>query len=65
MRHYELPTFPRAIKFCVVNPEVIFVVLVQISRTPKKMPLPMLPPRVVVQLPIIQSQEYPARTLGH
>ena len=64
MRHYELPTFPRAIKYCVVNPEVIFVVLVQISRTPKKKPLPMLPPRVVVRRPIIQSQEYPNRTSG-
>ena len=64
MRHYELPTFPRAITFCVVNPEVIFVVLVQISRTPKKKPLPMLPPRVVVRLLIIQSQEYPTLTQG-
>ena len=65
VHHGSMPTFQPAIKSFVVNPEVIFVVLVQISRTPKKMPLPMLPPRVVVRLPIIQSQEYPNRTAGH
>jgi hypothetical protein len=65
VHHLEMPTFQRAIKFCVVNPEVIFVVLVQISMTLKKKPLPMLSPRVVVRLPIIRSQEYPTRTAGH
>ena len=60
-----MPTFPRAIESFVVTPEVFFVVLVQISLTPKKKPLPILPARVVVRLPIIRSQEYPTRTAGH
>ena len=60
----SLPTFQRGVPFCVVNPEVIFVVPVQISLTTKKGPLPMLPPRVVVRLPSIQSTGYPLMTAG-
>jgi len=54
VRRLELPTFQRAIKSFVVNPEVIFVVRVQIIPMQLKKLMPLLPLQVVAPLLIIQ-----------
>jgi len=55
VRRLELPTFQRATKSFVVNPEVIFVVRVQIILKKNKKTMPLLSLQVVAPLPIIQS----------
>jgi len=55
VRRLELPTFQRAIKSFVVNPEVIFVVRAQIIPMQQKKLMPLLSLQVVAPLPIIQS----------
>jgi hypothetical protein len=55
VHHGSLPIFQRGVTFCVVNLELIFVVLVQIIPMQQKKPVLVLPHRGVVPLPIIQS----------
>ena len=55
VRRLELPTFQRATKSFVANPEVIFVVRVQIIPMKLKKLMPLLPLQVVAPLLIIQS----------
>ena len=54
VRHGSTPTFQRAIKSFVVNPEVIFVVRAQIIPMQLKKLMPLLPLQVVAPLLIIQ-----------
>ena len=54
VRRLELPTFQRATKSFVVNPEIIFVVRVQIIPMQLKKLVPLLPLQVVAPLLIIQ-----------
>ena len=56
VRRLELPIFQPATKSFVVNPEVIFVVRVQIILKKNKKTMQLLSPQVVVQLQIILSQ---------
>jgi hypothetical protein len=56
VRRLELPNFQPATKSFVVNPEVIFVVRVQIILKKNKKTMQLLSPQVVVQLQIILSQ---------
>jgi hypothetical protein len=55
VRRLDLPIFQPAIKSFVVNPEVIFVVRVQIIPMQLKKLMPLLPLQVVAPLLIIQS----------
>ena len=57
-RRLELPIFQPAIKSFVVNPEVIFVVRVQIIPMQQKKMMLLLPLQVVVPLLIIRSPGY-------
>ena len=56
------PTFQRATKYFVANPEVISVVRVQIILKKKKKTMQLLSPQVVVQLQIILSQGWHRNT---
>jgi hypothetical protein len=60
VHHGSLPIFQRGITFCVVNPELICVVFVQIIPMQQKKPMPL----GVVPLLIIQSTGYPTPTAG-
>ena len=51
VHHGSMPIFQRGVTFCVVNRELIFVVLVQIIPMQRKKPVPL----GVVPLPITQS----------
>ena len=57
VHHGSIPTFQPATKSFVVNPEVIFVVRVQIIPMQQKKLMLLLPLPVVVPLLIIQSPE--------